>query len=326
MESEYICIDDEYYDPYFILGVTPDDSDTQINKAYKQRAKKYHPDKAPLGKVTKYEKRFNIILESYEFIKRKRQDDIQCTRVSETNLQTFNEEFERVSNPYDFGYGTHERIEKVEDYEKLDYKPVNQFKNRKFSNKTFNQIFMYNKKSTSIDEEHSNKALIHKTSDGFYGFNTADIGNCALVSSFNGLLITGDNLGESGKGYYSRDYSDYKHSYNSAKNPNAVLKVPTTKEEPTHESDVKKLYSQYKSVYKSPVEIKGGSYNQQQEKLLNNVINDLMEKEKEDKDLIMKYNKIYKKEVVKQALEGRLETSPNLIKSIKQHYNAKQIT
>jgi curved DNA-binding protein CbpA len=324
MESEYVCVDNEYYDPYFILGVTPDDSDSHITKAYKQRAKKYHPDKAPIDKVKKYEKRFTIILESYEFIKNKRQE-VQIIREPTIQSETFNNEFERVANPYDFGYGTHERIEKIEDYQELDYTPINQFKNRKFSSKTFNQIFVYNKKTSKIDEEKA--IVIHKTSDGFYGFNTSDMANCALVSSFNGLLITGDNFGESGKGYYSRDYSDYKHSYNSPKNPNVILKVPKTSEqEPENKSDVEKIYVQYNNKYKAPIEVTGGSYNQQQQKLLENVMNDLIEKEKDDKEMILKYNKLYKKELLKQALEGRLDTSPNLIKSIKHHYNAKQLT
>lgn len=329
MDSEYICIDEEYYDPYFILGVTRDDSDSHIAKAYKTRAKKYHPDKAPVDKIKKYEKRFTIILESYEFIKRRRQAiGVRRDPQNESrSVHDFKEESEKITSPYDFGYGTQSRIKDADEYKSFESNTVNQFRGKKFSNKAFNKLFTYNKK-TQTQEDHTSKALVHKTSDGFYGFNTADLANCALVSSFNGLLITGDNFGETGVGYYSNEYSDYKHSYNSAKNPENVLelsKIENEDENEKSEEDVNGLYKKYRKVYKTPIDVRGGSYGQQQEHLMKNVMNDLIEKEKHDKEMIMRYNKIYKKELLKQALEGRLETSPNFIRALKHHYNAKQI-
>jgi curved DNA-binding protein CbpA len=325
MDSEYVCIDDEYYDPYFILGVARDDSDHQIARAYKERAKKYHPDKAPADKIKKYEKRFTIILESYEFIKRRR-ETVQIKREGIVESQDFNREFEKVTNPYDFGYGTEHRMANVEDYKSFDSTPVNQFEKKKFSNRTFNRLFTSNKKRF-VDESKS-RALVHKTSDGFFGYNTADLTNCALVSSFNGLLITGDNFGESGVGYYSNEYSDYKHSYNSPKNPDVVLEVP--EEESSSEKEIEKnvidRYSEYKAGYKSKLSMRGGSFHEQQQQLLERAVKDLEEKEREDKEMIMKYNKLYKRELIKQALEGRLETSPNFLGSLKHHYNTKQIS
>ena len=42
---DVIDIDGKSYDPYFILGVTKDDSSEHITKSFRKRVKKYHPDK-----------------------------------------------------------------------------------------------------------------------------------------------------------------------------------------------------------------------------------------------------------------------------------------
>ena len=56
-----------YQDPYKVLGVTPDASDEEIKKAYRDLAKKYHPDMNP-GDARAAEK-MNEINDAYDRIK-----------------------------------------------------------------------------------------------------------------------------------------------------------------------------------------------------------------------------------------------------------------
>ncbi len=56
-----------YQDPYKVLGVAPDASDEEIKKAYRDLAKKYHPDMNP-GDASAAEK-MNEINDAYDRIK-----------------------------------------------------------------------------------------------------------------------------------------------------------------------------------------------------------------------------------------------------------------
>ena len=56
-----------YQDPYKVLGVAPDASDEEIKKAYRDLAKKYHPDMNP-GDAKAAEK-MNEINDAYDRIK-----------------------------------------------------------------------------------------------------------------------------------------------------------------------------------------------------------------------------------------------------------------
>ena len=42
---DVIEIDGKTYDPYFILDVTREDSSSHIVKSFREKVKKYHPDK-----------------------------------------------------------------------------------------------------------------------------------------------------------------------------------------------------------------------------------------------------------------------------------------
>lgn len=53
-------------DPYQILGVTPNASDDEVKKAYRNLCRKYHPDKNPGNQAA--EDMFKIVQEAYETI------------------------------------------------------------------------------------------------------------------------------------------------------------------------------------------------------------------------------------------------------------------
>ena len=60
--------------PYEVLGVSPSATDEEIKKAYRDLAKKYHPDKyanSPLADVA--EQKMKAINEAYDAIKNMRQ-------------------------------------------------------------------------------------------------------------------------------------------------------------------------------------------------------------------------------------------------------------
>jgi curved DNA-binding protein CbpA len=329
---DIIVIDNEQYDPYHILGVTKDDDDESIKMAFKRRAKKYHPDKATTkSDKKKYEKRFMIIVESYDYIKKKR-TTYKTKKKDEYKKQEYDssDTYSEKDDPNNFGYGDYNRLSNIDDYDVNEYKYVNQFKDKKFTNKTFNKIFEYNKKQyeKTIDKEKANKtALIHKTTDGFYGYNTADLSNCASVSSYNGLMLTGDRFGENGIGYWNNVYGDYKLSFQGCRNPNDIIQLMNEKDEDIEKEkeetrDYKKYVKQYNDTNKPTIKT---TFNEQQKVLYDNTLKSLVDKEKEDKEFIMKYAKKYNKSLLQQAIKGELDTSPNLIYALNEHYNTKRI-
>lgn len=329
---DIITIDDKQYDPYFILDVTKDDSIDDIKKSFRQKVKKYHPDKYidPLKKQ-KYEKYFKILSESYEYIKNKRQDSFSNNKSKKTKKETilmkkdklddFNKTFENTTDPNYFGYGdNYSRIERVEDYENIDIKCCNQFENKKFTTKEFNRLFEHNKQTQDDDKDKIiTKSMIHKTTDGFFGYNTSDITNCALVSSFNGLLVTGDDFGQGGVGYWGNNYSDYKFSYKTSKNPNSKIILPKSNNTKVINKVTSEEISKYKHEYNKINGSSSGNFSQQQNILYKNTYEDLVKKELQDKNMVLKYIKQYDDITVKKALSGELPKSPKYISALRKY-------
>ena len=59
--------------PYKILGISPDSSDSEVKKAFNKLAKQYHPD---INSDEDAEKRMRIIRKAYEFIVKKRKSSL----------------------------------------------------------------------------------------------------------------------------------------------------------------------------------------------------------------------------------------------------------
>lgn len=53
---------------YELLGIPESGSLVEIKQAYKQLARKYHPDVSPPGRVEEYTKRFILVQEAYEIL------------------------------------------------------------------------------------------------------------------------------------------------------------------------------------------------------------------------------------------------------------------
>ena len=346
---DVITVDGKQYDPYFILDVTRDDTDKHISKSFREKVKKYHPDKyTDKEKKRKYEQYFKILSESYRYIQdRKSNSSDLRNNYKEKNKKTQNEEknkktkkthkdFEELNekcdkkikntNPNDFGYGdNYKRIGQIEDYEKENLKICKQFGKKKFSLNEFNKMFEYNRRNEDQDKITS-KALIHKTTDGFSGYNSGDFGNSALVSSFNGLLITGDDLGERGVGYWGSNYSDYKYSYKrGTKNPDRRIQVPKdfvpVSQRKKYDENIDEKYSEYKCNYnnKTFTRKERSNFKNEQNILYEKTYNKLLEKEEYDKEMVMKYIEQYDEPTIRMALAGELDQTPTYTSALKKY-------
>lgn len=100
----------EYYE---ILGVPKGASDSEIKKAYRKLALKYHPDRSPQDKKEEYEKKFKEISEAYRILsdKEKRSQYDQFGQTFEQNnfgqqdFNSFHDAFGGEDIFEDLGFG-----------------------------------------------------------------------------------------------------------------------------------------------------------------------------------------------------------------------------
>lgn len=338
---EQIKIDNQYVDPYFIIGCVETDSEQFITKAFKKKAKMWHPDKISKQdsldpvKVQNIKNHFKILVDSYEYIINKKRsftskrehisvpksNFILTKSIDNSNeLDLFNKEFNKlnIEKPTDFGY-KFERVKDIKDYESFEHKPYKMnFKNTDEFNKTFEYV------QQNINESTSEVSLYHTTTDGFNGYNGSDLGGNASVSSYNGLMIVGDTFGQSGLGYYDSNYSDYKKTFEGPKNPASKLDIPNDFKQkglvkPMSLSESKKQLELRmtnrneieSSIYSSKVFSKN-EFKKQEKLLLDNQAQNIKTKLEHDKNMILQYQDLFTdKGLIQNALNGNLISSPD---------------
>lgn len=323
-----INVDGSYYDPYYILQVTKDDSDEHIAKAYRKKAKRYHPDKALVETTADYTLKFKIVTEAYNYIRNKRMNVQKPNQdiLSDFDVDKFNKNYDNQKDPSKYGYGEHNRIQKIEEYDDFTVDVVNQFAEKTFNQTDFNKLFEYNIscKEKSVEDV---KTIVHKTTDGFHGYNTADVGSCAMVHSYNGLMVTGDDFGESGVGYWGEGYSDYKKTFTGIENPEQVVQVPSDYKKPLL-NEGERTFEEYKSAYDLGPDRqrpRGSRFRNEQEAMCKTMMETLVDGEKDDEVFVLKYANQYKPELVRAAMNGELPRSVTLLDNLQEHYNVKKI-
>lgn len=227
-----LCINNEEFDPYFILGVTENDNIEHVNKTFRKKARILHPDKMneldkrDNKKVSQRNKHFKILIDCYEYIIEKKTPFLSPqnqnafdtyidvdTNLNKENfvLDEFNKKFEKlhVQNPNDLGYDV-ERIKSIHDYENQDLQQNKLFS--KYNNIDFNKTFEFNDTNDTTNDNSQNTELtLFKTVDGFYGFNTLSLAN----------VIGNNTLG-------ANSYADYKSAFSSPKTPKENPIIPST--------------------------------------------------------------------------------------------------
>jgi hypothetical protein len=335
-----IIINGETFNPYFMLDVVPDDNEDFITKSFRKKAKMWHPDKIKtkdLEKLRQANLHFKVLVESYEYIINKKQsvnhskkrehiEVVNITNLKPKNidnsneLDTFNQEFNNlhVKTPNDFGYEIDPRLKDTNEYDNFKYKPYQLFDTKQFNSNDFNKLFEYQQ------QQHGNNnmevGVYHTSTDGFNGYNGGDLGSTASVSSYNGLMIIGDTHGQSGVGYYDSTYSDYKKSFEAARNPNDKVILPDDFEAQTSKkiTPLSKQESQRQielQIQHRNNDINSGNSSKQNFKTQEQILLEKQELElklkiEHDKKMILQFQDMYgDKSLIQAALDNRLLTS-----------------
>lgn len=322
---KYIKVDGEKIDPYFIVGVTEDDTEETLYRRYKQKAKILHPDKAK-GKDKKLcEKNFRVLKESYDFIKQeirgennrndiKKLKEVKREKYKEEDSKNFNskdekkkfdekyeKEKEKIKRPEEFGHKEHRRMKTTAEYDNLDV-DIEKILD-KFSSKKFNKVFEYVKEKNKNEDKE--RGLVQRTTDGFFGYNSGTV-NHMPISVYNGLLLAGDDYGEEGKGYYGDDYSDYLDVLNGARNPKKEeINIKKIMRQKTKKEEIKKNIKDLEEK----LDIPRGSFVQSNNQFEMKKSQQLKEEIERSKRMVLKYQEIFGKELIEQAVKGKLEMS-----------------
>jgi curved DNA-binding protein CbpA len=350
-------------DPYFILGVTRNSTLDSINKAFRQLARKFHPDRAKPEEREYYSVQFKLLKDAYttivKEIESRRNDSHKSSFLRDTERtertertdtavvkqEKFNNvEFERQrkAHPNDFGYDTKPRLgesiqdeidpskvnwgAKMNEYNTFDYKPSKIIDEKAFNNVTFNRMFeKVRETAESLPSEE--RGLVEKTRDGFMAANSGmETGEFASVASWNGLMIVGDDFGQSGIGYDTRSFGDYRQSFMGGRNPDGPIDsngfetkmersgLPTTALSTTEQARLLRMRELESNQLLNTTYVK--SYDEFNNECRLNEAKGINDKIKKDMKFIENYADIYPPGLLEQARQGQLTTSKDYIKQI----------
>lgn len=321
---ETVIIDNVEYDPYFILGVTLDDPIEHITKEFRKKAKILHPDKIKGDDkrnktlVQTRTKHFKILVDCYDFVfnrkqsfnfaRRNKNDEISINTHNLTlnSLDNdFNKEFSKIKlneGPSVEDPRTSRNLEDFKrEYTSAEVKPAKLFNRKKFSNRDreeFNTIFEYHKG----DFQHETQ-LVHKTTDGFNGYNLFD--NCASVSNYNGLLLVAE---EPTSGLLVK----------GPKNPETKEIPKDFKRQELNKKLTKEETDKYLKTLRTNYTVNGSGsksdYHLQEQILLKRQEDELRQKSENDKKFILEHKHLFDEQTVCDALSDRLITSKDYTK------------
>lgn len=335
--DKYIKINGVEYDPYYVLDCSGEDSDEYINKMFKKKIKLFHPDKirnADPEKRKKYDLYMQIIMQSYEWIKHRREETVKRKRVlsKTTKYKHVDEkELDKLFNKVNIeDKDNTNRFGSIKEYENFNTTIVDIFKDKrdklnkknktnKNFNEEFNEIFEYVKEQHSNNENES----YYKSTDGF---NCNDQGtNFASVSSYRGLLISSDiTLGDGNILEERGNNNYYKRVYNLPNNPSELPTQPKQKnktklEEKLTNDIINKRINDHTNDIKNVHRYT--NFENESEKLHNKIYTELVEKEEYDQHIIEKYGiKIYDEKLIEEAKNGQLDYSPTFLAKLKEHH------
>lgn len=102
----HINVDENFLDPFTVLGLSPTDTFFQIKKAYRSLALKFHPDKNPSGN-----EKFLLVRDSFQKLKELREEKesilkevrcgfaaLECPNGEYLSFESRKEMFQHVKN------------------------------------------------------------------------------------------------------------------------------------------------------------------------------------------------------------------------------------